>query len=116
MGADHWAICPVCRVIAIKAREKRYIKADAAYGKKPQTEYIALLAEAEKPIKLEQTLREDYGLGIGIDGKFGLSYRAHCTTCLFAFEYKHEEVAHQVADEYIENATDDDPFGYNYRR
>lgn len=116
MGADNWAICPVCRVEAIKAREKRYTKADAAYGKKPQGDYIALLAEAEKPIQLEQTLREDYGLGVGVDGVFGVSYRAHCTACQFAFEYKHDEVAQKIPSEYTENATNDDPYGYNYRR
>ena len=116
MGADNWAICPVCRVAAIKAREKLYARADSAYGKKSQDEYVVLRAEAEKPVKLEQTLREDYGLGVGIDGRFGVSYRAHCTACQFAFEYKHEEVARNIPDEYTENATDDDPYGYNYRR
>lgn len=116
MGADNWANCPVCRVVAIKARQRLYAKADAAYGKKPQAEYATLITEAEKPIKLEQTMREDYGLGVGIDGVFGVSYKAHCTACQFSFEYKHEEVAQKIADEYTENATDDDPYGYNYRR
>ena len=116
MGADNWAICPACRVTVIKAREKLYAKVDAAYGKKPQGDYIALLTEAEKPIKLEQTLREDYGLGVGIDGNFGISYKAYCTACKFTFEYKHEEVALEIADEYTENATADDPYGYNYQR
>lgn len=116
MGADNWAICPVCRITAIKARQKLYAKVSAAYGKKSQAEYAVLLAEAEKPIKLEQTMREDYGLGVGIDGMFGVSYKAHCTACQFAFGYKHEQVAQKITDEYTENATDDDPFGYNYRR
>jgi hypothetical protein len=116
MGADNWAICPKCRVAAIKVREKLYSKAEKAYGSKSADEYLALRAEAEKPLAMEQTLREDYGLGVGIDGVFGVGYRARCTTCGFSYEYQHNETAITVDDRYTEDATADDPYGYNYRR
>lgn len=115
MGADNWAICPRCRVKAIKQRQKLYAKADKAYGVKTPDEYRALFVEAQQPLELKQTLREDYGIGVGIDGMFGVDYHARCE-CGFNFEYKNEQLAEDVDDEFTENATDGDPYGYNFRR
>lgn len=116
MGADNWAYCPKCRVAAIQAKEKAFEKADKAYGKKSAEEYAALLIEAEKPITLEQTLREDYGLGVGIDGVFGVNYHTCCTACKFSFEFNETKPAVPIADEYTQDAENDNPFGYNYKR
>jgi len=116
MGADNWAICPRCRVTAIKGREAGAKKADKAYGVKSAEDYLQLRAEAEKPLDLGQTLREDYGIGVGMDGLFGVNYSARCTACGFAYEYKYEATAEPVPDEYAYDANGDDPFGYNYRR
>jgi len=117
MGADNWAYCPQCRVKAIKAKEKLYDKADKAYGKKPASEYTAMLSEAEQPIKLDQTLREDYGIGVGIDGIFGVNYTASCTACDFRFEYNKGDIrAVDIAEDYVQDAENDNPFGYNYKR
>lgn len=116
MGADNWAICPNCRVTAIKKQEKLCDKADAAYGKKPVEEFITLRDAANQPLKLEQTMREDYALGVGMDGEFGVSYRAHCKVCQFAFEFTHSEAAAKVPEEYQYDANSDDPYGYNFRK
>ncbi|MDE2105007.1 MAG: hypothetical protein KGL39_47655 [Patescibacteria group bacterium] len=60
------------------------------YGKIEPTEFIKRSAEAEKPVDLEETLREDYELGL-LNGQFYMSYRAACNACKFEFRYRHEE-------------------------
>jgi len=66
-------------------------KARAGYGKLTPEAYEALLLESREPIKLDESLREDYEFYLADDGCFTAGYRAECVTCGFAFEFKHEE-------------------------
>lgn len=92
MSADNWTICPRCFKEAEKAKAAKERKAADAYGKKPVDAYLALRAEAEKPIALEETWREDFYIGIDRDGGSGFSviYEARCTACGLTFKYKYE--------------------------
>jgi hypothetical protein len=66
---------------------------------------------------LSEHCAEDYGLGVGIDGIFGVNYKAFCTMCDFKFEFKKNDIeAITIAEEYTEEAENDNPFGYNYKR
>lgn len=91
MSADNWAVCPKCLKRAEAEKEKRHAKAAKAYGKVPADEWRALVAEAEKPVDVPETLREDYQLGVTDGGEFYVIYRCSCQHCGFAHEFKHEQ-------------------------
>ena len=66
------------------------------YSKVPEAEFIELVNKSKAPIPYEETLREDYEIGIvktdrDTKPQFYVYYSARCTTCKFAFKYRHEE-------------------------
>lgn len=92
MSANNWAICPKCnrqRVETIKRLDCSIVE---AYGKLPQDKYLELVAARDNPPRLQNTLREDYEIGMYDAERFVVSYRAHCGACGFAFSFKHEEL------------------------
>jgi hypothetical protein len=91
MSANNWRVCPACLRKAKANREELARNALAAYGKVPPDEYQAMSAEALKPVKLEETLREDYELGISEGGEFYVTYWGDCADCPFEFTYRHKE-------------------------
>lgn len=90
MSADNWTICLKCRKAALAAKERDRKKLAKQYGKVEPAEFIKRSAEVDKPVGLEETLREDYETGLH-EGQFYVSYRASCNRCDFEFSYKHEE-------------------------
>ena len=92
MGADNWGICPKCKNLNDENNRKRVLDVGKKYGKIPAEEYIKLAAEANKPIKLETTLREDYEIGTDLDGEFSVNYSCSCSVCGFKHQFKHTEV------------------------
>ena len=65
MSADNWRVCPKCLV-----EYQRKFEENLTYS-------------------LQETLREDYELGIKSDGTFFVDYRSGCTACDFSFSFKH---------------------------
>lgn len=94
MSADNWTECPRCLVKATKIHVADQDKADKAYGNVPVDEYLALRAIAEKPVEIDQTLREDYEFYLDSKGKFLAVYCCECTTggCGYSFNFRHEEM------------------------
>jgi len=79
-----------------KENEARAIAPGRQYGKVPEAEFIELVNKSKSPIPYEETLREDYEIGIvktdrDTKSQFYVYYSARCTTCKFAFKYRHEE-------------------------
>jgi len=92
MSADNWRICPVCVSNAKEERSKKCEKIMEEYGKIPRAEWKEKVDEAaEAEEKLEETLREDYELGIQSDGKFFISFGCSCKVCGTMFSVRHEE-------------------------
>ena len=91
MSADNWATCPKCLRTAAAEKEARHRTAAEAYGKVPADEWRALVAEAEAEPELEDTLREDYSVGMTVTGRFYVSYRGRCQRCDFEHRFKAEE-------------------------
>lgn len=91
MSADNWRECPCCNKKQLNEKEKAKIKADSCYGKVSQEEYLKLLEIANKPIKLENSLREDYSLYVSLDGEFRVSYSCYCENCPFSHSYGYKE-------------------------
>ena len=92
MSADNWTYCPKCTEKANIARQAFEKKVKDSYGKVSAEEYLRLTEQLKKPDEREQTLREDYELGI-VEGRFYVSYRASCTACKFSFTFKEERAA-----------------------
>jgi len=93
MGADNWAVCPKCREIRLSKAKSKRDSAAASYGIISATAYASLFNEAqalddEEP---EETLREDYQVGIDSGGDFFCHYDASCGRCGYKFSYWHDE-------------------------
>lgn len=96
MSADNWAACPACvkRLdVAVGEAERA---AEKAYGVVPVDEWMKLrdtvAAAQAKRDEPEQTLREDYEIGVS-DGVFEVDYRAHCSKCQWSYAFKHDAIA-----------------------
>lgn len=91
MSAKHWDFCPQCD----KSERERHAKLEEAlkksYGKISMEEYEKRKAELAQPLKVGDTLREDYQIGIGANFVFYVLYQCECQECGFRFEYKHEQ-------------------------
>jgi hypothetical protein len=90
MSADNWAICPKCKKLADSEHEQFLNKMKSGYGKIPPEEYLEMVEKSKKPILLDQTLREDFGLGVDDVGNFFVSYGCSCE-CGFKFRYDHKQ-------------------------
>lgn len=86
MSADNWAICPRCD-------KKRNIPTSSIYGKVSEEAYLEYIKKMKNPEPDETlySLREDYELGIGMDGDFYVIYCGHCETCGFDFKYRYTQ-------------------------
>ncbi len=91
MSADNWRVCPACKRKHEAKHETLKLEAGAAYGKVPREEYLAMLEKSIEPLNLEETLREDYEIGVDSKGEFFVSYGASCQTCDFTFAFNHKE-------------------------
>ena len=100
MSADNWTICPKCKADAFAKRRRLQKQVVESYGKLPQAKYAKLIEDANAEIELEDSLREDYGLGIDkfsdeesgtVEATFVVSYRAACQDCGFRFEFQHKQ-------------------------
>lgn len=92
VSADNWSLCPKCKSEADEKHRKQILSAGEAYGKVEPEEYLRLIVSAEVEINHENTLREDYELGVDEDGYFTVVYRCSCQ-CGFSYMYRHEETA-----------------------
>lgn len=90
MSADNWTICPKCKSRDAVLNEARILAPAKAYGKVSPDAYAKLLEQAQNLIQTEDTLREDYEIGIR-NGKFSVDYCASCQACDFIHKFKYEE-------------------------
>ena len=90
MGADNWRTCPQCEKLSKDTRNAKIEKANKQYGKISVDEFRAAIAEAERPVKIEESLREDYEQGIDDHVTYCVSFRASCSACGFKFHFSHE--------------------------
>ena len=95
MSADNWRVCPGCIAEHRKKIEKMDADLAKAYGKISAEKYILMMeiVQKQKGMALEETLREDYAIGISEDGAFYVDYRASCDKCGFEFNYMHDETS-----------------------
>jgi len=91
MSADNWAICPKCKIKNDQINEKRLLDVEKKYGIISSEEYIALVKEVSEPIEIEETLREDYYIGIE-DGIFEVEYSCNCSVCGFKYSFENEKI------------------------
>ncbi len=91
MSADNWAFCPKCKTVAEKKKAEELKDLKASYGKIPADKYALKIIETEKPIKLKETLREDYEFYMEGTGYFTANYSARCDRCSFKHLFDHQE-------------------------
>lgn len=89
MSANNWTQCPKCVAAEKERQTKAVAKSAKSYGKVDPDKFLAML-EDQKPREIEDTMREDYELGVDSSGDFYVSYRCSCNKCDFEFRYKHE--------------------------
>ncbi len=91
MSADNWGQCPKCIMLVEKANKQALEKANEGYGKLPKEKYLELLKESEKPIPVDNTLREDYEFYMPDDGEFEANYSCHCDKCGFKYDFNYKD-------------------------
>lgn len=79
MSAENWAQCPRCTKIFEAERL-------TLYGNVPEERYPSEVKRVEGAIKA-QNLREDYEIGIDLEGNFYVKYCGHCAFCGFHYEF-----------------------------
>jgi hypothetical protein len=82
MSADNWTFCPKCK-------DSKNKELESLYGKIPAEEYLKKAKELSTESN-EETLREDYEIGIW-DGKFRISYDAYCEACGYEYTFECEK-------------------------
>jgi hypothetical protein len=94
MSADRWSACPICKRKAEAVQKELQEGVESAYGKLSRVEWEQRRDEAYKPIELEDTMREDYEIGI-TDRDTHLEYYAiyscSCEVCGFEFNDNREQ-------------------------
>lgn len=90
VSADNWAICPRCLAAAFAAKAQLEAAAEAAYGAVPIQEFERLRAEAEKPVEIRPTFREDYEIYGAEEGVVVVVYSGHCKVCSLGLDFKDE--------------------------
>jgi hypothetical protein len=93
MSADNWGKCPRCIREQTEVREQAQREVEEAYGVVGRAEFLRRQANAnaQGPVSVEDTLREDYEIRISEEGRFSVDYAAACEVCGFKFAYRHEE-------------------------
>lgn len=93
MSANNWTICPKCKRKKEAEAERLRMKSLAAYGTVSAERYAELCGKARdaKESPLQNSMREDYEIGVDSEGRFSVSYRANCTACGFIFDYDRTE-------------------------
>lgn len=87
MSASNWRACPACLRRADEEQAEKRALADAMYGKASQEEYEAAMEDANKPVEVEDCLREDYQIGVDECGDFSVGYSANCQRCDFQYSF-----------------------------
>ena len=95
MSADNWTICPKCKHRLESVKETERTAAARAYGGMPMAEWEVQRAAALEPVILNETLREDYEIGVTGDGEFYAIYKGQCTSdeCDFGFKFDEKQQA-----------------------
>lgn len=90
MSADNWTQCPKCLQAYTKQREESQERIRQAYGKLPPEDYNVLILDTALAPPDDDTLREDYEIGIHKE-EFFVSYSGSCNVCGFSFGYKYKQ-------------------------
>ena len=90
MSVSNWALCPNCKKIAYEKEVALKAKVANAYGKVPADEYLRMREESAVTLPIEKTLREDWDLGIQIDGSFDCNYHGQCEVCRLDYKFAYE--------------------------
>jgi hypothetical protein len=91
MSADNWMKCPQCLRDIGNAKSAEIRSAEQSYGKIPYTEFLALTKKSQMSIELDETLREDWEIGMNEDGTFFVDYSCRCTKCGFNYNFKQRD-------------------------
>ena len=90
MSADNWTRCPRCVAVARAAKVAQVEATRAVYGVAPVEEFDRLRAEADAPLKFEDTVREDYEFAGFEDGKVVAVYKGVCQSCGLTAQFRYE--------------------------
>lgn len=95
MSADNYRLCPKCVIIQRDKHQMALTEVNQLYGKAPAWEHRAAQRRADEieGLRISETLREDYEIGIRIDGTFFCHYGASCSVCGYEFKFEKEQNA-----------------------
>ncbi len=93
MSADNWDTCPRCFKRQQEHIENICKEAKDSYGRVTVDVFDDLRAKAAaaREVDCEDTLREDYELGVHLDGRFYVRYSGQCDACAFSHEFEYDQ-------------------------
>lgn len=89
MSADNWTTCPKCKSNKEDVIKKTRLEAEKSYGKVTSDKFLSLINDIsnEENKEPDETLREDYEIGMDEGKSFSINYRASCSACEFKYNY-----------------------------
>jgi hypothetical protein len=94
MSADNWTVCPQCKYRRDRDIASERERVQSLYGTVDAVEYLKALGDLSirESTRLDETLREDYWIGVDKDGLFKVSYDCGCQ-CGFTYAFSDKWVA-----------------------
>lgn len=90
MSADRWSYCPRCVRVNAEKERAAFLVAIDSYGKVSSEEFDRLRSEAV-PKEAGMTMREDFWVSTGKDGRFEVKYSCACDACGFSWAYSYTQ-------------------------
>lgn len=90
MSPRDWSDCPVCKLLSQQTIQQAKDRLATLYGVIPVDEYERKLKQLETETRYvfeSNTLREDYEIGININGQFSVDYYCSCERCNFEYHF-----------------------------
>jgi hypothetical protein len=94
MSANNWRPCPKCQAKATAAWEKQKQHLEESYGVTSKDVYAALVRACPPYCpEVDHTFREDFYIGVNLQGKFMVDYTGQCTECEYTYSFSYPNSA-----------------------
>lgn len=90
MSSDRWSTCPKCQEVADHKQKRTQEDIAEARRARNFTLFETLLTQSIQPVQLQETLQQDWEIGIVNTGwkGFEVYFEASCRVCGFKYSFR----------------------------